>query len=296
MQILREWNRRLFLKINWVDFVVITLGTLLTALGIVVFIAPNKIAAGGVSGISIILHHLFHFPIGLTMLIINLFLFVLAFFLLGSEFGIKSIYATIILSVFVDLLGWIIPSSLYIEDIVIATIFGNLLTGTGIALVMSRGSSTGGTDIVAMIARKYTNIDVGKALMGVDFVITLFAGIFFGKIIGMYSLLAVIINTNTIDYVLEGITTSFQAFIVTSKPFAIKDRVIKELNRGVTFLKAIGGYTGEEKLGILVVLKSPREIVKLKEIVKEEDPAAFMTISHVREVLGEGFKKISSSF
>ncbi|MEO0265665.1 MAG: YitT family protein [candidate division WOR-3 bacterium] len=296
MQILREWNRRLFLKINWVDFVVITLGTLLTALGIVVFIAPNKIAAGGVSGISIILHHLFHFPIGLTMLVINLFLFVLAFFLLGSEFGIKSIYATIILSVFVDLLGWIIPSSLYIEDIVIATIFGNLLTGTGIALVISRGSSTGGTDIVAMIARKYTNIDVGKALMGVDFVITLFAGIFFGKIIGMYSLLAVIINTNTIDYVLEGITTSFQAFIVTSKPFAIKDRVIKELNRGVTFLKAIGGYTGEEKLGILVVLKSPREIVKLKEIVKEEDPAAFMTISHVREVLGEGFKKISSSF
>ncbi|MEO0247354.1 MAG: YitT family protein [candidate division WOR-3 bacterium] len=296
MQILREWNRRLFLKINWVDFVVITLGTLLTALGIVVFIAPNKIAAGGVSGISIILHHLFHFPIGLTMLVINLFLFVLAFFLLGSEFGIKSIYATIILSVFVDLLGWIIPSSLYIEDIVIATIFGDLLTGTGIALVMSRGSSTGGTDIVAMIARKYTNIDVGKALMGVDFVITLFAGIFFGKIIGMYSLLAVIINTNTIDYVLEGITTSFQAFIVTSKPFAIKDRVIKELNRGVTFLKAIGGYTGEEKLGILVVLKSPREIVKLKEIVKEEDPAAFMTISHVREVLGEGFKKISSSF
>lgn len=294
MQILREWNKGLFLKINWVDFVVITLGTLLTALGIVVFIAPNKIAAGGVSGISIILHHLFHFPIGLTMLVINLFLFVLAFFLLGSEFGIKSIYATIILSVFVDLLGWIIPSSLYIEDIVIATIFGNLLTGTGIALVMSRGSSTGGTDIVAMIARKYTNIDVGKALMGVDFVITLFAGIFFGKIIGMYSLLAVIINTNTIDYVLEGITTSFQAFIVTSKPLAIKDRVIKELNRGVTFLKAIGGYTGEEKLGILVVLKSPREIVKLKEIVKEEDPAAFMTISHVREVLGEGFKKISS--
>ncbi|MEO0273091.1 MAG: YitT family protein [candidate division WOR-3 bacterium] len=296
MQILREWNRGLFLKINWVDFVVITLGTLLTALGIVVFIAPNKIAAGGVSGISIILHHLFHFPIGLTMLVINLFLFVLAFFLLGSEFGIKSIYATIILSVFVDLLGWIIPSSLYIDDIVIATIFGDLLTGTGIALVMSRGSSTGGTDIVAMIARKYTNIDVGKALMGVDLVITLFAGIFFGKIIGMYSLLAVIINTNTIDYVLEGITTSFQAFIVTSKPFAIKDRVIKELNRGVTFLKAIGGYTGEEKLGILVVLKSPREIVKLKEIVKEEDPAAFMTISHVREVLGEGFKKISSSF
>ena len=296
MQTLREWNRKLFLKIDIVDFLVITLGTIITALGIVVFIAPNKIAAGGVSGVSIILHYLFHFPIGLTMLVINIFLFVLAFTLLGSEFGVKSIYATVALSVFVDLLGWLIPKSLYIEDLVIATIFGDLLTGAGIALVMSRGASTGGTDILAMIARKYTNIDVGKALLAVDFVITLFAGIFFGKIIGMYSLLAVIINTNTIDYVLEGITTSFQAFIVTSKPIIIKDRILKELNRGVTLLRGIGGYTNEEKLAILVVLKSPREIVKLKEIIKEEDPGAFMTISHVREVLGKGFKKISSNF
>ncbi|MGB9824803.1 MAG: YitT family protein [Candidatus Hydrothermia bacterium] len=296
MQTLREWNKKLFLKIDFVDFLIITLGTVITALGIVVFIAPNKIAAGGVSGVSIILHYLFHFPIGLTMLIINIFLFVLAFILLGSEFGIKSIYATVALSAFVDLLGWLIPKSFYVEDLVIATIFGDLLTGAGIALVMSRGASTGGTDILAMIARKYTNIDVGKALLAVDFIITLFAGIFFGKIIGMYSLLAVIINTNTIDYVLEGITTSFQAFIVTSRPIVIKDRILKELNRGVTLIRGIGGYTNEEKLAILVVLKSPREIVKLKEIIKEEDPEAFMTISHVREVLGKGFKKISSNF
>ncbi len=296
MQTLREWNKKIFLKIDLVDFLIITFGTLITALGIVVFIAPNKIAAGGVSGISIILHYLFHFPIGLTMLIINIFLFILAFILLGSEFGIKSIYATVALSIFVDLLGWLIPKSFYVKDLVIATIFGDLLTGAGIALVMSRGASTGGTDILAMIARKYTNIDIGKALLAVDFVITLFAGIFFGKIIGMYSLLAVIINTNTIDYVLEGITTSFQAFIVTNRPIEIKDRILKELNRGVTLLRGIGGYTNEEKLGILVVLKSPREIVKLKDIIKEEDPGAFMTISHVREVLGKGFKKISSNF
>jgi len=296
MQNLREWNKSLFLKINWADVAIITLGTLITSVGIVLFLAPNKIAAGGVSGISIILFHLLHSPIGLTMLIINAILFVIAFVLLGSEFGLKSIYATVMLSVFVDLLEYLLPKSLYINDLVIATVFGDLLTGFGIALVVSRGASTGGTDIVAMIIKKYTNIDMGKALMVIDFTITLFAGIFFGKIIGMYSLLAVIINTNTIDYVLEGITTSFQAFIITKKHETIKDRILKEIGRGVTLIRAIGGYTGEERLALWVILKSPREIVKLKEIVKEEDPTAFVTITHVREVLGEGFKRISSSF
>jgi len=296
MQNLREWNKSLFLKINWADVAVITLGTLITSVGIVLFLAPNKIAAGGVSGISIILFHLFHFPIGLTMLIINAILFVIAFVLLGSEFGLKSIYATVMLSVFVDLLEYLLPKSLYINDLVIATIFGDLLTGFGIALVVSRGASTGGTDIVAMIIKKYTNIDMGKALMVIDFTVTLFAGIFFGKIIGMYSLLAVIINTNTIDYVLEGITTSFQAFIITKKHETIKERILKEIGRGVTLIRAIGGFTGEERLALWVILKSPREIVKLKEIVKEEDPTAFVSITHVREVLGEGFKRISSSF
>ncbi len=295
MPSLREWNKQLFLKINIGDFLLITIGTLITAAGIVIFIAPNKIAAGGVSGIGVILFHLLHFPIGLTMLVINFFLFIVAFFLLGSEFGLKSIYATIMLSLFVDLLEYVVPKNFYVNDLVIAVVFGNLLTGAGIALVMSRGSSTGGTDIIAMIARKYTNIDVGKALMAIDFSITVFAGIFFGKIIGMYSLLAVIINTNTIDYVLEGITTSFQALVVTSKPSEIKERILVELNRGVTLLKAVGGYTGEEKLALWVILKSPREIVRLKEIVKEEDPTAFITITHVREVLGKGFKKISGA-
>ncbi len=290
-----EWNKKLFLKINWLDVLVIILGTLITAIGIVVFIAPNKIAAGGVSGVAIILYHLFHFPIGLTMLIINLILFAIGFYLLGSEFGLKSILATVLLSVFVDLLGGLIPENFYVNDLIIAVIFGDLLTGIGIALVMSREASTGGTDIVAMIIKKYTSIDIGKALMAIDFTITLFAGIFFGKIIGMYSLLAVIINTNTIDYVLEGISRSFQVFIITKKFERIKERIFDEVGRGVTLIETIGGFSGEEFYSILVVLKSPRELVKVKEIVKEEDPTAFLTITHVREVLGKGFKNISSS-
>lgn len=279
-------------KVNFVDISIITIGTLLTALGIDLFLAPNKIAAGGVSGIAIILHYLIKVPIGATMLVINIMLFITAFLILGRSFGLKSIYATFILSVFVDVLSQIIPPSWVVEDLFLAVLFGDFLTGIGIAMVISRDASTGGTDIVAMILTKFTGIDVGKTLLFVDFLVTLFAAISFGKIIGMYSLLAVIVNTTTIDYVLEGISTSFKVIVVTVKGKKIAERVIKELNRGVTILEATGAYTGEKREMLWIILKRPREMVKLKNIIKEEDPTAFMTVSHAREVLGKGFRRI----
>ena len=279
-------------KINLVDVSVITLGSLLTASGINLFLAPNKIAAGGVSGIAIILHYLVKVPIGATMLVINVILFIMAFLILGRSFGLKSIYATVILSVFVDGLAQIIPNSWAVQDLLLAVLFGDFLTGIGIAMVLSRDASTGGTDIIAMILTKFTGIDVGKTLLFVDFLVTLFATISFGKIIGMYSLLAVIVNTTTIDYVLEGISTSFKVIVITMKGKKIAERTIKELNRGVTILEATGAYTGEKRDMLWIVLKRPREMIKLRNIIKEEDPTAFMTVSHVREVLGKGFRRI----
>jgi len=279
-------------KINLVDVSVITLGSLLTASGINLFLAPNKIAAGGVSGIAIILHYLVKVPIGATMLVINVILFIMAFLILGRSFGLKSIYATVILSVFVDGLAQIIPNSWAVQDLLLAVLFGDFLTGIGIAMVLSRDASTGGTDIIAMILTKFTGIDVGKTLLFVDFLVTLFAAISFGKIIGMYSLLAVIVNTTTIDYVLEGISTSFKVIVITMKGKKIAERTIKELNRGVTILEATGAYTGEKRDMLWIILKRPREMIKLRNIIKEEDPTAFMTVSHVREVLGKGFRRI----
>jgi len=279
-------------KINFADVSVITVGSLLTALGINLFLAPNKIAAGGVSGIAIILHYLTKVPIGATMLTINVILFIMAFLILGRSFGLKSIYATVILSVFVDGLAQIIPNSWAVQDLLLAVLFGDFLTGIGIAMVLSRDASTGGTDIIAMILTKFTGIDVGKTLLFVDFLVTLFAAISFGKIIGMYSLLAVIVNTTTIDYVLEGISTSFKVIVITIKGKKIAERIIKELNRGVTILEATGAYTGEKRDMLWIILKRPREIIKLRNIIKEEDPTAFMTVSHVREVLGKGFRRI----
>ena len=279
-------------KINLVDVSVITLGSLLTASGINLFLAPNKIAAGGVSGIAIILHYLVKVPIGATMLVINVILFIMAFLILGRSFGLKSIYATVILSVFVDGLAQIIPNSWAVQDLLLAVLFGDFLTGIGIAMVLSRDASTGGTDIIAMILTKFTGIDVGKTLLFVDFLVTLFAAISFGKIIGMYSLLAVIVNTTTIDYVLEGISTSFKVIVITIKGKKIAERIIKELNRGVTILEATGAYTGEKRDMLWIILKRPREMIKLRNIIKEEDPTAFMTVSHIREVLGKGFRRI----
>ena len=279
-------------KINFADVSVITVGSLLTALGINLFLAPNKIAAGGVSGIAIILHYLTKVPIGATMLTINVILFIMAFLILGRSFGLKSIYATVILSVFVDGLAQIIPNSWAVQDLLLAVLFGDFLTGIGIAMVLSRDASTGGTDIIAMILTKFTGIDVGKTLLFVDFLVTLFAAISFGKIIGMYSLLAVIVNTTTIDYVLEGISTSFKVIVITMKGKKIAERTIKELNRGVTILEATGAYTGEKRDMLWIILKRPREMIKLRNIVKEEDPTAFMTVSHIREVLGKGFRRI----
>ena len=279
-------------KINLADVSVITLGSLLTALGINLFLAPNKIAAGGVSGIAIILHYLIKVPIGATMLVINVILFIMAFLILGRSFGLKSVYATVILSIFVDGLARIIPDSWAAQDLLLAVLFGDFLTGIGIAMVLSRDASTGGTDIIAMILTKFTGIDVGKTLLFVDFLVTLFATISFGKIIGMYSLLAVIVNTTTIDYVLEGISTSFKVIVITMKGKKIAERTIKELNRGVTILEATGAYTGEKRDMLWIILKRPREMIKLRNIVKEEDPTAFMTVSHIREVLGKGFRRI----
>ena len=279
-------------KINFADVSVITVGSLLTALGINLFLAPNKIAAGGVSGIAIILHYLTKVPIGATMLTINVILFIMAFLILGRSFGLKSIYATVILSVFVDGLAQIIPNSWAVQDLLLAVLFGDFLTGIGIAMVLSRDASTGGTDIIAMILTKFTGIDVGKTLLFVDFLVTLFAAISFGKIIGMYSLLAVIVNTTTIDYVLEGISTSFKVIVITIKGKKIAERIIKELNRGVTILEVTGAYTGEKRDMLWIILKRPREMIKLRNIIKEEDPTAFMTVSHIREVLGKGFRRI----
>ncbi len=274
-----------------VDYIIITAGVFILSLGLTLFLIPHKIAAGGISGIGIILYYLLGINVGYTIFVLNLILFVLAFRILGRSFGFKTIYATIAYSVIVGFLSKVLPPEGITNDLILNVLFGCFLSGTGMAIVFSREASTGGTDIIAMILRKLTNLDVSWGLLIVDFTITLFAGIFFGKDIGMYALLGVIVNTFTIDTVLEGVTTSIQVMIVSEKYEKIKERILKDVRRGATLLHGEGAYTGKERKIILTVLKR-KEFVKLKSIVKEIDPDAFLLVSHVREVLGEGFKPI----
>ncbi len=273
------------------DYVLITVGVFILSLGLALFLIPHKIAAGGISGIGIILYYLFGINVGYTIFVLNVILFVLAFRILGRSYGFKTIYATIAYSVIVGILSKILPPDGVTNDMILNVLFGCFLSGAGMAIVFSREASTGGTDIIAMILKKLTNLDVSWGLLLVDFTITLFAGVFFGKDIGMYALLGVIVNTFTIDTVLEGVTTSIQVMIISEKYEKIKERILKDVRRGATLLHGEGAYTGKERKIVLTVLKR-KEFVKLKSIVKEIDPDAFLLVSHVREVLGEGFKPI----
>ena len=278
-------------KDNIKNFFYITVGALLAAIGLDIFLVPSKIAAGGVSGIATILHYTIHVPVGMSMLVLNILLFILAFLLLGPSFGIKSIYGTIVLSLFVDIFARLFPIT-YTHDLMLSVIFGDILTGTGLAMIFLQDASTGGTDIIAMLLNKYIGLDIGQGLLLTDFTVTLFAGIFFGWEKGMYSLLAVLVNTNTIDYVVEGIKVSFKVIIISEKWQKIMEYVKSNLQRGVTIIDAEGGYEREKRKMLWIILRRRRELVRLKEFVREIDHNAFLTVTTVKDVFGKGFSRI----
>jgi len=277
------------------SFLKISFGLLLLALGLNLFLIPNKIAAGGVSGIGTILYHLMGVPVGVSMLVMNAVLFIVAFKVIGKTFGARSIFATIVLSVMVDGMNYLIPMEAFTDDLLIAVIFGDLLSGMGMAIVFNNRASTGGTDILAKIINKHGHLEIGKSLLLIDFIIGASAGLLLQSVdVAMYSLLAIIINTFTIDAFLVSINVKKQAFIVSRTHKTIAKRIFDELNRGVTYLNAEGAYSGEERKAMISVVGS-RQIHQLLQIVREEDDRAFVAVSNVNETRGEGFKDLKST-
>lgn len=275
------------------EYLFITIGVLFVALSTELFLAPNKIAAGGVTGIAIIINNFFpQLAIGLLMLIMNVILFVIAFIVIGNKFGGKTIYASLSLSG----LMWVMDKfHLYdfvlTKNLMLASIFGTLLSGIGMAIVFNQNASTGGTDILAKILNKFVHLDIGKALLSVDFIVTLFAGASFGADIGMFALLCVIINGFVIDNVIEGLNACKQIVVVSSKIDLISEYIIEKLERGCTIFQGKGGYTDNDAF-ILYTVLDRKQFIKLKNYIKEVDSRAFITISEAHEVLGEGFKDI----
>jgi len=275
------------------EYISITFGVLLVALGAEFFLAPNKIAAGGVFGIAMILNNYFpKLPIGLIMLALNLILFAIAFIVIGNKFGAKTIYATVALSSILWSLEKIVPAGTMItNNLFLASVFGTFISGIGMGIVFYQNASTGGTDILAKILNKFVSLDIGKSLLSVDFIITLFAGLSFGAEVGMFALLCVIMNGFVIDTVIEGLNISKQVLVISRKYDIISKFIIQKLERGCTLLQGKGGYSGNDTFVLYTVLNT-KEFIRLKKYIKEVDPAAFITVSDAHEVLGEGFKDI----
>lgn len=273
------------------EYILITLGSVLVAVGIYYFLVPSNLAAGGVSGLAMVIGRFAPgLPIGLMMLVMNIILFIIAFIFLGSGFGAKTIYSSLSLSGMIWLLERVFPiSSPITGDMFIELIFGILISAIGMGIIFNQNASTGGTDIIAKIINKYLHIDIGKSLLLSDFLITLLAAIAFDVKTGMYALLGVVINGFVIDTVIEGLNISKQVMMISSKPEAIKEFILNELGRGATVYTAKGAFTDMEK-EIITTTISRKEVVKLKNFVKQIDKKAFMTIVDAHETLGEGFK------
>jgi len=273
-----------------------TVGTFITALGLVIFLIPSNIAAGGVSGLSIILNHFIPISVGVWMYILNGILFLIAFLTIGFDFSAKTIYCTFVLNFFVDFLDrFSIVPKYSGEDLFIVVFFGDILTALGMAITFSQNASTGGTDIIARIFNRYFGTSLGKTLLFVDFTIGALAGVSFNARTGMYSILAIIINGLSIDFIMRGLELSSEVFIISSKNKEIASFVLNKLERGATYIPAKGAYTGTDREVLMVVVKR-RELNELIRYIRKLDPSAFVIIKEVRQVLGEGFKKIEKIF
>lgn len=278
---------------NIKDYLMITLGSILVAIAVFMFLAPNEIAAGGVSGIAIILIKFFPWmSISLVSLVLNVILFIMAFLILGNGFGAKTIYASGVIVASYYILELLVPENYVITDnIVIAAISATLLTGAGLGTVFRYNASTGGTDIIAKIVNKFFKMPMGISLIIVDMIVTIFAFFAFGAEKALIGVLVILANGSVIDYVITGFKIKKQVMIFTTKKEEIKEYITINLNRGCTILNGTGGFTGKEAYIIYTVL-GRNEFIKLRNFIGTIDKKAFITVSEVHEVLGEGFEEL----
>lgn len=273
------------------EFALITMGIFLVAVSVVYFFEPNNIAAGGITGLAIVINHYIPFiSIGPLVLMMDAILFIVALIVLGAKFGAKTIYSSFLLSTSMCLMQTFIPINIT-NDLILATIFGTLISAVGMAIVFNANASTGGTDIIAKILNKFFHIEIGKSLLIVDFLVTLLGAVTFGINIGLYGLLAVIINGVVIDNIIAGFKTKSEITIISEKNKEISKFILDDLERGCTFIKGIGGFTRKDT-SILYTVLDRNEFIKLKNKIKEIDKNAFITVGEVHEVMGEGFMGI----
>ncbi len=278
------------MKFDLKRFFIINIGLIILASSLHFFMIPSSLAVGGATGLAMVINNLIpSINYGLILAIINVVLYIIAFIFLGKEFGGYTLYSSMVLSLIISMLEFITPmTEAFTDDLFINLIFGILIGGMGMGIIFNQNASTGGTDIIAKIINKYTHIDIGKSLLIADFLITLFASFVFGARLGMYALLGVIINSYVIDKMIAGFNVQVNMIIISSKVDEINRFILDELSRGTTIYHASGGFSNQDKR-VLNTVVSRRQYIRIRDFVRAIDDRAFVTISYITEVEGEGF-------
>lgn len=283
---------QLNMKKSILNFLYLNIGVLLVSINIHFFLAPNHFAAGGLGGLTIVLHHFLpHLSIGPLMVILNIILFGVGFAFLGFQFGLKTIYASFASSFMVWIMDKVTPLATPLShDKLIQLIIGLLIAALGLVIVFNQNASTGGMDLIGMILNKYFSIDIGKAVLMADGIIVILSIIAFGFESGLYALFGIIFRGVAIDYFVHQFRLTKEVVIISNQCDQIKQFIVTELGRGATVHEAKGAFTDDKKEVITIVVER-QEFVHLKKFVNKIDNQAFITVHDTSEVLGNGFRR-----
>ncbi|WP_420491594.1 YitT family protein [Neobacillus drentensis] len=269
-----------------IDYLLVLIGAAIIGLTFNVFLLPNQVASGGVSGISTITKTVLGWEPAYVQWAFNIPLFIAGVLFLGKQFGVKTLAGTIFLPFIVFLTKGLEP---WTNDALLGALFGGIGVGLGLGIVFRGRASTGGTDLAAQIINKYTGISLGRCVVMIDGLIVLAAAIVFDIEKGLYALIALYVTSKTIDLIQVGFGRSKMAMIITDKQEEVRTGILNKIDRGVTKLSAYGGFTDHER-PVLMCVVDQSEFTKLKQLVKTLDPTAFVVVMDAAEVLGEGFK------
>ena len=276
------------IKETIIDLIILSMGSFLYSLSVIIFTSPNNIAPGGLTGIAIVLNHLFTLPLGITILVLNLPLFLISIRYFGLNFLFKTIYATVISSIFIDTFSPVFPP--FRGEGLLTALYGGVLSGIGLSLVFLRGGTTGGVDIASRIFKRYfPSSSLGRIILIIDFIIIVFSAVAFKSInSALYAIIVIFCSTTVIDKVLYGNSGGKIVYIISRKNAEIEDFILNDLTRGVTILKATGGYTNENQRMLLCVVKR-YEVSRLTKAVLTYDSSAFVVVGNADEISGLGF-------
>lgn len=276
------------------DYFFITIGVLLVVAGVYFFKFPNNFSTGGVTGIAILLSSVLNGAVssGTIVLIVNAILLVVGYIVLGKSFGNRTVYGSLLMSVSLRVLEAIVPMNVPLtNEPVLELAFAVILPSVGSAILFNIGASTGGTDVIAMLLKKYTNLDIGRSLLMSDFLLTVATFLVFDVQTGLLSILGLLIKSSLVDSVIENLNLNKYFTIVCENPKPICEYILTTLNRSATVFDAKGAFSEKDKKIILTVMNRAQAI-HLRKYIKQHDPHAFIFITNTSEIIGRGFRQL----